>query len=107
VKNSFTPPGSLFYLLWAIIIAVSVHDWYLVIINHRSISKDERNPVGRWLIEVNDGGIAYFLIAILIGTIIAATVILLIHWSNRRLALVVAGVVSCFQILLLIYLSTE
>jgi hypothetical protein len=49
----------------------------------------------------------YFLIAKLIGTIIAATVILLIHWSNRRLALVVAGAVACSQILLLIYLSTE
>ena len=106
MKHSFTPLSSLFYLLWAIIVAVSVHDWYLVIINHRSISQDERNPLGRWLIEVNDGSIAYFLITKLIGTILAATVILLIHWSNRRLALVVAGVVSCFQIMLLIYLTT-
>ena len=67
----------LYYTLWIVIVAVSVHDGYLVLLNRRTIAEVERNPLGRWLIAADMGNVRFFLVAKVLGTIVAATVLVL------------------------------
>lgn len=87
------------------IVAVSVHDAILVLLNHKVIRDDEMNPIGRWLIEQQSGDVWLFVLSKLCGTAIVAAVLASLHRRRRRLAFVVAGALTCFQIGLLLFLS--
>lgn len=75
----------LFYLLWGVILAVSVHDGMLVISNRKTIGEDERNPVGRALLEIADGDIWLLLVTKGAGTIVVGTALLLVFWARPKL----------------------
>jgi heme/copper-type cytochrome/quinol oxidase subunit 4 len=109
VDMSRTPEKAnnvIFYVCWVLIVAISVHDGYLVVLNRESIASFEENPIGRWLIAANSGGIAYLLIAKSIGTTLTASILLWSFWSRPRFTLVITSAVASVQVLLLLYLST-
>jgi len=95
-----------YYLCLLIVLAVSVHDTYLIVINRRTIAEDERNPVGRWLIELDSGDIRYIVIAKLLGTILVATVLHLLYVEKRTWAWIACGTLTTGQVCLAFYLST-
>ncbi len=99
------PAAALFYTMWAVILAVSVHDGFLVLLNRWTIADDEQNPVGRWLIAADGGDVRLFLAAKLVGTIAAASVLLVLYWKQPPLAWVVCVVLALGQLGLFVYLT--
>jgi len=96
---------TLYHLLLVVIVAVSVHDGFLVLLNRGTIARDEQNPLGRWLIDLNEGGIRYILAAKFVGTIAVATVMLILFRKRRRMAWVICTVIATGQIILALYLT--
>ena len=94
----------LFIGLWLFIIGVSVHDGYLVLSNRWIMEEEEQNPVGRWLIQINDGDIWLLLLVKSAGTIVVGILLLLLRARRPRLALTVCAAVASFQLLLLCWL---
>ncbi|MGE0759609.1 MAG: hypothetical protein AB7F89_18910 [Pirellulaceae bacterium] len=92
----------LFRLLWLFIIGVSVIDGYLVV-QHRN-HLVELNPQGRVLIALNGGQVWLLVAAKFLGTVLACTVLLLIHQRNGRLGTGIALVLAGLQLCLLLFL---
>ena len=77
----------------------------LVILNADIIGEFERNPVGRWLIELQSGDVWLFVVVKLVGTAVACTVLVTLYELRARLALIVGGAVASCQMALLWYLT--
>ena len=86
------------------IAAVSVHDAILVIVHHELISQFERNPLGTWLLQLHGGEVWLFVVVKLAGTAAVCTVLVRLYRYRSDIALLVAVVLSCFQLLLLFHL---
>jgi hypothetical protein len=85
--------------------ASSAYDGYLVIRTGDQIEQFERNPIGLFLIQCNDGNPSLFLRAKAAGTIIALTLLSYLHRRAPRLASPVVGALVIFQMALLCYLD--
>src|SRR5688572_19948483 len=94
----------LFFGVWLFVIGASVHDGFLVLANRQVMINDERNPVGRWLVERNGGDIWLLLAVKAIGTITAATLLLVLFWTVPRLAWIACIAVAAFHVVLLLWL---
>jgi hypothetical protein len=88
-----------------VIAAVSVHDAILVVLHSQTIRDFEKNPVGRWLIDLHGGEVWLFVLTKLFGAALVCAILVTLYQSRRRMALVVAGALTCFQIGLLLFLS--
>lgn len=88
-----------------LIASVSIHDAMLIVVHHESILADERNPVGRWLLEIQGGDIWLFVLVKLLGTSAACALLIRLFEVRPQMALIAAGAVTCFQLGLLGYLS--
>lgn len=84
---------------------VSVHDTMLIVANHDIIGDVERNPVGKWLIDVQAGQIWLFVVLKLAGTALVCTVLVELFRRCRRIAMTAAAGVGTFQMVLLTYLT--
>lgn len=83
---------------------VSVHDAYLLLHNRQDILEYEKNPVGRWLIEVGGGDVMLF-IAVKLTTTAAVCSFLISRYRRRpQQTHFVATGVAAFQLGLLLYL---
>ncbi len=85
---------------------VSAYDGYLVVRTGNMIRDFEKNPIGRYLIDSNDGDPALFLRVKAAGTIVALTVLATLRKRSRRLAASVAVGLVFFQSGLLIFLES-
>ena len=94
----------LFALLWLFVIFVSVLDGYLAIRFRHELHKTELNPLGRWLIRLNGGQVWLLLTAKFVGTVAAATFVLVLFGRWPRAGMVVASVMAAFQLWLLWFL---
>jgi hypothetical protein len=94
-----------FSVLVLFIAAVSVHDAMLVVLNEGVIAHFERNPLGRWLIELGGGEVWLFVLVKLAGTSIACAALVAIYPRWRRGAVAAAATIAAFQLGLLLYLS--
>lgn len=94
----------------AIIGLVSLYDMYLTVLYASSLKYMERNPVGRWLMRLDDlpGGVipdlTLFLSAKSMGTFLVLLIVTTLYYRRRRIGQPVALGVSLFQILLAGYL---
>ncbi len=88
-----------------LVAAVSVHDAMLVVLNADVIGEVERNPVGRWLIEVRGGDVWLFVSLKFVGTAIVCAVLVTLYEFRTRLALAAGSGVAAFQMALLWYLT--
>jgi len=84
---------------------VSAYDGYLVVRTGGMIRDFEKNPIGRYLIDRNDGDPALFLRVKAAGTIVALTALAALRKRSRRLAYPVAVGLVFFQSGLLIFLE--
>ena len=87
------------------IMAVSVHDAILVVLNADVILDVERNPVGRWLIELQRGDIWLFVVTKFLGTAVVCSILVMLYEFRVRHGLLAAGGVASFQMVLLCYLT--
>ena len=98
---------ALFAACCLFVMAVSVHDAMLVILNDVVICEVEHNPIGRWLIELQDGEVWLFVLVKLVGTSVACAVLVTLYRVRADLALAVSKGVALFQAVLLCYLIFE
>jgi len=85
--------------------AVSVYDGYLVVRTGDEIEAFEKNPVGLYLIQIDNGNPDVFLRVKAAGTIVALTGLSFLHRRSRRLAGPIAFALVAFQTGLLIFLE--
>jgi hypothetical protein len=85
--------------------AVSFYDGYLVVRTGDMIEDFEKNPVGRYLIKIDNGSPDVFLRVKAAGTILALTALSLLHRRSSRLASPIAFALFAFQTGLLIFLE--
>lgn len=93
-----------FAALWSVIILVAVIDGYYMLINHEIIVQTELNPVGRFLLALDQGEVRYFFLLKCCGTIITSSVLLVIYWKQRSRGLATTTGVALFQLGLLKFL---
>jgi len=85
--------------------AVSFYDGYLVVRTGDMIEDFEKNPVGLYLIKMDNGDPSVFLRAKAAGTIIALAGLIFLYRCSRRLASPVVCGLLAFQTGLLIFLE--
>jgi hypothetical protein len=85
--------------------AVSVYDGYLVVRTGDMIEEFEKNPVGLYLIKIDNGSPSVFLRVKAAGTILALAALSFLHRRSRRLASPIAFALVAFQTGLLIFLE--
>lgn len=93
-----------FAVLWLLVVGISVYDGCWVLANRDVIAAAEQNPIGRLLIQWNQGDIWLLLLLKAVGTVLAATAMLVLYWSRPRMGWTACAAIACFQLGLLIYL---
>ncbi|WP_147870218.1 hypothetical protein [Stieleria maiorica] len=84
---------------------VSVHDAALVVTNHEVIHEMEQNPIGVWLLDLQDGQVWLFVAVKLVCTALVCAVLITLYKHQRRIGMTVAASLVCFQLSLLCYLT--
>lgn len=85
--------------------AVSFYDGYLVVRTGEEIMDFEKNPVGLYLLRIDNGSPDVFLRVKAAGTILALTSLSFLHRRSKRLASPIAFALCAFQTGLLIFLE--
>ncbi len=85
--------------------AVSLYDGYLVVRTGEEIMDFEKNPVGLYLLRIDNGSPDVFLRVKAAGTILALTSLSFLHRRSKRLASPIAFALCAFQTGLLIFLE--
>ena len=77
--------GKYYYaVMWLAIGIISSIDIYWAIVNQDMIMELEENPIGRYLIEKDDGSVALFMCIKVTGTVIAlGSLVVLYHWKKK------------------------
>ena len=75
-----------FAQLWVFIGVVSAVDLYISIKTREYLYEMEMNPIGRFLIEADDGDVALFMGIKCAGTVIALGIMILLYHFKRRWA---------------------
>src|SRR5271170_1744343 len=77
--------------------AVSFYDGYLVLRTGDMIQDFEKNPLGLYLIKIDNGNPSVFLRVKAAGTILALTGLSFLHRHSKRIATPIAFALSLFQ----------
>lgn len=102
--NFLKRPVFWFLSLIVFVAVVSVHDAALLVVNQDVIAEFEKNPMGSWLIELNQGSVWLFVGVKLLGTSLVCAVLATIYEISRSLAILITGPLAGFQAVLLSYL---
>lgn len=94
-----------FTLLCAFILGVSLYDTFLIVHFREFIGQTEKNPVGRWLINIANGDIGVFVRVKLAGTLIVMTTLATLYRRRSRKTLPVTTSIAGYQSGLLVYLT--
>ena len=94
-----------FGFLLLIVMAISVHDAVLIVVNHQIISDMEQNPIGVWLLGLHNGSVWPFVFLKLVGTSLVGTVLITIYRRNKKIGLDCTVGLAAIQVALLCYLS--
>jgi hypothetical protein len=94
-----------FYGLWLFVLFVSVFDSLLTIRLEDEMMQSELNPMGRALLYLDSGEVGYLIAAKGLGTILAASIVLMIFWRRPPLGIMVVTGLACFQLWLLLVLT--
>ncbi|MFO0904611.1 MAG: hypothetical protein U0939_16520 [Pirellulales bacterium] len=99
------PRDALYALMCASIVGISAYDAFLVFLYRSVIIDFEKNPVGLLLIQLNQGGVSWFLIAKTAGTLFVLGVLVHLYRRYERYAYPVTSTVTAFQVGLVGYLN--
>lgn len=94
-----------FHLLFAFILTVSLYDTLLIVKYSESIRIMERNPMGRWLIDVAAGDVEVFVRVKLAGTTLTLATLALLRRFGSRKAVPVTTSIAAYQAGLFAYLT--
>jgi len=95
---------AIIHICCAIIIIVSSIDVYWLSHNRDNILQYEKNPLGLYLIELDQGEVSLFIACKFLGTYIVVGILYGLFPRYPRKILAVSVAVAAVQILLLIYL---
>ena len=84
---------------------VAARDVYWSIALQDMLLENEQNPVGKWLIQMDDGSVALFMALKTFGLGCVASLLTCAYLLRCRYTMVVLSVVTLAQICLLIYLE--
>ena len=93
-----------FVVFWLIILCVAGYDVYCSIHLQEVLPQTELNPIGGWLISLDQGSIALFMSFKFIGTVIALNLLFILFLLCARIGIVVSGVLALFSAFLFLYL---
>jgi hypothetical protein len=96
---------TIFWTLFVIIAAVAAYDVYLSIKLQASLYAMEENPLGRWLIELDNGDVALFMTAKMIGTTVVLLLLPALYRYRRRIGMATVGGLASMQASLFCYLT--
>jgi len=98
--------GKYYYaLMWVAIGIISSIDVYWAILNQDMMMEIEENPIGRYLIGMEGGGVALFMSIKVAGTIIAlGALVFLYHWKQKYAWPIIIAI-TIAQFFLLSYLN--
>lgn len=96
---------ALFYGLWTFVLFVSVYDSLLTIRLEDEMMQSELNPMGRALLYLNSGEVGYLIAVKGLGTVLAASIVLMIFWYRPPVGVMVVTGLACFQFWLLLVLT--
>jgi hypothetical protein len=96
-----------FYAQWLFVIFVSVFDSLLTIQLQDQMMISELNPMGRALLYLDSGQVSYLIIVKGIGTILAASIALMLFWRRPQWGLAVIAGLAIFQLGLLLFLTLD
>lgn len=89
----------------ALIAAVSMYDVYWSFKVQDVLIEYEQNPIGTWLINLDNGDIALFMTVKMMGTMVVVLAIPALYYFRRSWGLICCTSVATFQVLLLCYLN--
>jgi len=99
--------GKYYYgIMWLAIGIISSVDVYWSIVNQEILMEAEENPIGKYLIEHEDGDIALFMSVKVAGTIMALGILVVLYHWNKRYAWPIIIVLTVAQFWLLSYLNS-
>jgi hypothetical protein len=101
---SYSQSSCWFAILCCFIAAVSVHDAYLLLHYRQVMLENEKNPIGRWLIEVGGGDVKLFVAVKLTTTAVVCSFLVWMYQRHPRRTQYIATGVAAFQLGLLLYL---
>jgi hypothetical protein len=96
-----------FYGQWLFVIFVSVFDTLLTIQLQDQMMISELNPLGRALLYLDSGQVRCLIIVKGIGTILAASIVLVLFWRRPQWGLAVIAGLAVFQLGLLLFLTLD
>jgi hypothetical protein len=92
------------HICCAIIVIISAIDTYWLSKARDYIEEVEQNPVGRYLISLDNGDVSLFILCKFLGTYIAVAATYAIYKKYPKYGMVVAVSLAVAQICLLLYL---
>ena len=106
-KGSNKMKSKIFFGLLLLVIGyISAYDLYLAISFSEELILNEQNPLGRYLIKVNNGNIALFMGLKFAGTITCLAILVVLYQCKKSWAWICISAITLFQISLLLYLIT-
>ena len=94
-----------FAALWLAIGLISAIDLYWAVKNQHVMLENEENPVGRYLIRLDDGSVALFMGVKMAGTVLALGLLVFLYHYKKLYAWLSIISLTVAQFLLLRYLG--
>jgi len=94
-----------FAAMWLAVGLISAIDLYWAVKNQHIMLQNEKNPVGRYLIGLDDGSVALFMGVKMAGTILALGVLIFLYHYKKLYAWSSIIFLTVAQFLLLYYLG--
>ena len=91
----------IFVVCCTIIVLVATVDMYWLIKNSEVILEYEKNPMGTWLINKDNGSVALFTSLKMLGTFIVITALSVLYRLHAIKTIIVAGILALVQLILL------
>jgi hypothetical protein len=94
-----------FPALWLFIGAVSAMDGYLIFRFRDLMWQLEENPIGKFLIELDNGNVTVFILTKAAGTVVVMCVLAGLYVYHRRWSIPITGSIAAFQLTLFLYVA--
>ena len=94
----------LLHICAAVIVLVAAIDTYWLSKNRLIMEQSEKNPIGRYLLSLDDGDVSLFILFKFIGTYIVLAALYGLLQRHPRKALFMGCLLAFLQICLLLYL---
>tara|TARA_R100000664_G_C2732209_1_gene122504 strand:- start:416 stop:715 length:300 start_codon:yes stop_codon:yes gene_type:complete len=96
--------GKILNICTAIIVCISAIDIYWLSKNRGHMIEMEKNPIGKWLLQADNGDVSLFIFCKFLGTFLVIGAIYLLSFHESKYTRTVAISIAIAQIILLCYL---